>query len=100
MPFAAALSSASTADAALLDVCSAVRKQLPDAPDLAVVFFSVHHAEDAETIARAVQEQLAPRCLIGCVGEAIVGNEREIERGPALSLWAAKWTRPVEVTPF
>jgi small ligand-binding sensory domain FIST len=100
MPFAAGLSTAPTADAALLDVCSLVRKQLGGAPDLAVLFFSVHHLDGAEEIVTKVREQLAPRCLIGCVGDSIVGNDREIERGPALSLWGAKWARPVEAETF
>jgi small ligand-binding sensory domain FIST len=99
MPFASGLSTASTNDA-LLDVCSFVRKQLADTPDLAMLFFSVHHLDNADDIVRTVQQRLAPRCLLGCVGESIVGNDQEIERGPALSLWAAKWARPVETTPF
>jgi small ligand-binding sensory domain FIST len=100
MPFASALSTAPTTDAALLDVCSFVRKQLADTPDLVVVFFSIHHRDNAADIVRIVQERLSPRCLIGCVGESIVGNDQEIERGPALSLWAAKWAHPVEMAPF
>ena len=99
MPFASGLSTAST-EAALLDVCSSVRKRLAEAPDLVVLFFSVHHLENAEEIVKTVQERLSPRCLLGCVGDSIVGDEKEIERGPALSLWAAKWSRPVEMTPF
>jgi small ligand-binding sensory domain FIST len=34
------------------------------------------------------------------MGEAIVGNDREVERGPALSLWLGRWPRPVELEPF
>ena len=100
MPFASGLSTEASTDAALLDICSLVRKQLEDAADLAVVFFSVHHRDHATDIVRTVQERLSPRCLIGCVGEAIVGNDQEVERGPALSLWAAKWPQPVELSSF
>jgi small ligand-binding sensory domain FIST len=100
MPFAAGLSTAPTGDAALLDVCSLVRKQFDGPPDLAVLFFSVHHLDNAEEIVASVRERLAPRCLLGCVGDSIVGNDREIERGPALSLWGAKWARPVEMETF
>jgi small ligand-binding sensory domain FIST len=100
MPFASSLSTAPTTDAALLDVCSFVRKQLADAPDLAVLFFSIHHGDNADDIVRLVQERLSPRCLLGCIGESIVGNDQEIERGPALSLWAAKWAHPVAMAPF
>jgi len=38
--------------------------------------------------------------LLGCPGEAIVGDDREIERGPAISLWLARWNEPVQIEPF
>ena len=98
MPFAAALSTAATTRDALAEVCAAAR--LSDAPDLAVVFFSPHHAADASLIAHTLHEELKPRALLGCVAEAVIGNGREVENAPALSLWLAKWPRPVNVTPF
>src|SRR5215469_15235783 len=100
MPFAAALSTAPEAPRALDEVCGPVRDRLGGGADLAVVFFSAQHAGDAERIARAVRERLAPRCLLGCVAETVIGNGREVEEGPALSLWAARWARPVTLTPF
>jgi small ligand-binding sensory domain FIST len=77
-----------------------VRDRLGGAADLAVAFFSTHHAEAAGRIGRAARERLAPRCLLGCVAEKVIGNGREVEEGPALSLWAARWSRPVTLTPF
>lgn len=100
MPFAAALSTATQTERALDDVCAETRKTLAGKPDLAVVFFSPHHAEAAERIAAALHQRLNPRCLLGCVGESIVGNEREIEHQPALSLWLAGWSRPLRLEPF
>jgi small ligand-binding sensory domain FIST len=100
MPFAAALSTAPEAPRALDEACGPVRDRLGDGADLAVVFFSAHHADGAERIGRAVRERLAPRCLLGCVAETVIGNGREVEAGPALSLWAARWPRPVTLTPF
>lgn len=58
-------------------------------PDLAVVFATPDLMEDAARIAAAVHEELAPMHLIGCSAEGVIGTGREIERGPALSLWAA-----------
>ncbi len=43
---------------------------------------------------RTIAERLAPRCLLGCVAESVIGNGREIEGGPALSLWLGRWERP------
>jgi small ligand-binding sensory domain FIST len=100
MPFAAALSTAPEAPRALEEVCAPVRDRLGGGADLAVAFFSAHHADSAGQIAATVRERLSPRCLLGCVAETVIGNGREVEDGPALSLWAARWARPVTLTPF
>jgi small ligand-binding sensory domain FIST len=100
MPFAAALSTAPPIAAALQEVCAAVAGQQVDQPDLALAFFSPHHATAAETIAATLRQRLRPRVLLGCVGETVIGNDREIEDGPALSVWLAKWAGRVELEPF
>jgi small ligand-binding sensory domain FIST len=100
MPFAAALSTQGQTTAALEEVCAGGLEQLQGAPDLALLFFSAHHADEAPRIASLAQQRLGARGLIGCVGEAIIGNEREIEQRPALSLWLGRWARPIELEPF
>lgn len=100
MPFAAALSTAPQTKQALDEVCAQAPASLSGTPDLAMVFFSPSHWDEADTIAASLKERLAPRCLLGCVGESIVGNEREVEEGPALSLWLGRWSRPVELEAF
>jgi small ligand-binding sensory domain FIST len=100
MPFAAAVSTLPQTSAAIEEVCTAVAGAAAEAPDLAVVFFSPHHAGQAEAVGAGLRQRLRPRCLIGCVGEAIVGNDLEVEGRPALSLWLARWGRPVEMEPF
>jgi small ligand-binding sensory domain FIST len=91
MPFVAALSTEARTAQALDDVCAQSLVQLPDPPDLATVFFSPHHAESASLIARTLHDKLRPRCLIGCIGEAVAGIGREVEHHPALSLWLGAW---------
>src|SRR5581483_10618455 len=100
MPFAAALSTAEGAERAVEEIGGQVQAEFSGRPDLAVVFLSPHHQEAADGIAALVQQRLQPRCLLGCTGEAIVGNEREIEQGPALTLWAGGWSEAVEMEPF
>jgi small ligand-binding sensory domain FIST len=100
MPFAAALSIQGQTDRALDEVCAEVQRRFFDKPDFAVLFFSPHHADKASTLAGTIRTRLNPRCLLGCVGESIIGNDREIEQRPALSLWVARWTRPVDLAPF
>jgi small ligand-binding sensory domain FIST len=100
MPFANALSTANPTPLALDDVLASIGKQFSGTPDLAMVFFSPHHAEHAETIATTLSQKLQPRCLLGCIGESIVGGEQEIEHQPALSLWLASWSAKVDTDPF
>ncbi len=100
MPFAAALSTASDTVRAIEEVCGRARENLNGPPDLVLVFFSPHHVQNTEAIAATLRQRLSPRCLLGCMGEAIVGNDREIEQQPALSLWLGRWSEPVELEPF
>ncbi len=63
---------------------------------LAVLFASPHFLETAEALLEAVGAGLGPVPLIGCVAESVVGGSREIEGEPAVSLWLAADTGPVE----
>ncbi len=98
MPFASILSTAADTMKALNEVCQGAPAQGP--VDLAMLFYSHHHAAAVDQLARHLQERLPPRCLLGCPGESVVSNDREIEAGPALALWLARWSQPVDLTPF
>ncbi len=72
----------------------------PGAPvDLAVVFASPHHADQLDVAAAVLAEQLGPRVVLGCTGEGIIGQDQEIERQPALTVWAAHFPG-VTLSPF
>lgn len=58
-------------------------------PDLVCVFCSPHHLPSCEVIPTILAEHLGPRNLVGCSGESIAGDGREIEDGPAMAVWAA-----------
>jgi len=40
------------------------------------------HLEEAEAVAEAVREELAPRHLLGCAAAGVVAGVRELELGP------------------
>jgi small ligand-binding sensory domain FIST len=82
------------------EVSKAVREVLNTGPiDLAFLFFSPHFSEDVETIVKTIQEELAPRVLLGCMGEGVIAKTEEFEELPVVTLWAA--TMPnVELVPF
>jgi small ligand-binding sensory domain FIST len=104
VPFASALSQHPVAAEATGEVVGQVLEQLQHldtVPDLAVMFCSPDHADAVGDIAETVRGLVSPRVLIGATAGAVIGGEREIEEGPALSLWAAKLPavpRPVRVT--
>jgi small ligand-binding sensory domain FIST len=87
MKFASAISEASDLQKALNEVTSTALEQLDTKPDLAIVFISSHHGPDFSNIASSLREKLETDHLIGCTGESIAGNGRELEQQPAISLW-------------
>ncbi|HEX7378746.1 MAG TPA: FIST N-terminal domain-containing protein [Pirellulales bacterium] len=87
--FAAALSTRESTAEALAEVCSQAGEQLAAPADLAIAFYSAHHAEHARRIGDELRQRLSPACLLGTTGESIVGGRQEIEGAAALSLWLA-----------
>ena len=66
-------------------------------PDLALLFVTPPHLDALSEMARTVRATLRPGALLGCAAISVVGGSREVERAPAVSLWAG---RTGEVTPF
>lgn len=98
MRAANALSHLEDARGAAVEAALEARGTSTDPPDLAVVFASTHYARRADAIVDGVREAANPRGLIGCVAEAVVGGDREVEAEPAVSVWLA-WL-PGEATTF
>jgi small ligand-binding sensory domain FIST len=99
-PFAAALSQHPDFAVATGDVVGRVLEALGDPdtpPDLAMLFVTSVHAGVLDEIVATVNATLRPASLLGCAAISVLGGEREVERGPAISLWAGR-TGPV--TPF
>jgi small ligand-binding sensory domain FIST len=91
MACASALSTERDSLTALDDVASRVAAEFGSEPaDLAVVFASPHHVGAFERIAATLHARDLARHVIGCTGEAIVGEDREVEGSPALSFWALR----------
>lgn len=100
MPYFAALSTRPDTRKALDEVSSGAIEALGGPADLALLFFSPHHAAGVAGHTEYLRKRLGTGCLLGCSGESVIGNDWEIERQPALSLWLARWNRPVKVEPF
>jgi small ligand-binding sensory domain FIST len=65
-------------------------------PSFGILFASPHFHDSAEALLAAVLEETGPVPLIGCVAETVIGGAREVESGPAVSLWLAGDAGPVE----
>jgi small ligand-binding sensory domain FIST len=57
--------------------------------DLAFLFVSADHFEDVDEAVGAVERELGPKHLVGCVAEGVVARDRELEDGPGAAVWAA-----------
>jgi small ligand-binding sensory domain FIST len=84
------LSTSPTAREAAAEAARGARGDVPGEAevDLAFVFLSPAHLDDAAAAAEAVREEIAPRYLVGCVAEGVVGRFRELEDDPAAVVWA------------
>jgi small ligand-binding sensory domain FIST len=90
MKIAAALSTARPTGAAIGEVIERVSADLGGGGgDIALVFATADHGESLGRMAVDLMGRGLARHVLGCAGEAIVGDGREVEEGPALSLWVA-----------
>ncbi|WP_455244008.1 FIST signal transduction protein [Petrachloros mirabilis] len=98
--FASALSRNSDTEAAIRDLVDAVREQIGSVPfHVAFVFFSAHHAEQAQMIATMIRDSLGVKVCIGCSGEGVISGAEELETAPAVTLWVASLPN-IRVTPL
>jgi small ligand-binding sensory domain FIST len=100
MPFAAALSTATETHRAADEVAQAAGTVLGRDPELAVAFYSPHHAANAADLASTLAERTGAKALIGVLGESVIGGSREIEDRPAVALWLATWGGSVGIDSF
>ena len=59
------------------------------APDLAIVFISAHHASSYYSAPELIIEKLSPGALIGCSAAGVIGAGHEVERRSAVAVCAA-----------
>ena len=91
---------------AVADLAQQVRAQLAQRPDgadaaldLMLVFLSAHYTQQARYVIDDLRQTLAPKTILGCTAEGVIGSQQEIEELPAITLVAAHLPG-VEVRPF
>ena len=88
--FASALSTHAQTAKAIDQVTEQLGADLAGAtPDLLTIFVSHHHGGDIETLGPRLAKATGARIVLGCTGESVIGADREVEKGPGLSVWAA-----------
>ena len=68
-------------------------------PDLLLAFASPHHAQDLDSLPGLAGGRTPGALLAGCTGSGVIGDAREAEDGPALSLTGA-WLPGVACSGF
>jgi small ligand-binding sensory domain FIST len=71
------------------EVVGRILERLGGAPDLSVAFISDDHLGAVANIHGALRSMLGGS-LIGSTSSSIIGGAREVERSPALAIWAAQ----------
>ena len=100
MKWSSAVSEKASLEEAVLECASKIGEELGDqAPDLAAVFVSAHHASGYEDVPRLVRERVGSSTFIGCSGGGVIGAGREVEHRPGFALAAAVLPN-VELAPF
>lgn len=88
--FASALTRQGNVQDAADELIRAIREQLGSSRiDVAFLFISPPHTDQAEELSHALRIALDPETLVGCTGEGVIATGREVETGPAATLWAA-----------
>jgi small ligand-binding sensory domain FIST len=86
----AGLSGSESAVFAAAEAAGEARAALGGAPvDLAFVFLSADHLDDADAALWTASTELEADNLLGCVAQGVVGHDRELEHAPGVSVWAA-----------
>ena len=89
MRWASKLSRRADAADALAEAAAALESQLGRGLDLVLAFASPDHAPAFRRIAEMVGQRFPAALAIGCTGGGVIGDAREAEGGPALSLTGA-----------
>jgi small ligand-binding sensory domain FIST len=102
--FACGLSTLPDSAAAIAEVTGALAGTFGGSasPDLIVVFATHHHGSALEDLGARLRSALGAGVVIGCTGESVIGDSREIESSHGLVVWAAELpgtqVRPFELT--
>ena len=92
--FGAAVSEHPNAAYATGEVVGQVLDQVGAEPEFAIAFVTSGRTADLSDVCEAVGAALRPGKLLAVTSSGVVGNDREVEAVPAISLWAGRVEGP------
>lgn len=100
MKWSSAISLEPRGEVAIAAALTEIKSKLAGAtPDIAFLFVSPQHRQNYALIAAELMKHLGPRHLLGCSGGGVIGDGKEAEQTPAISLTAAVMP-DVTITPI
>jgi small ligand-binding sensory domain FIST len=99
MRFHASVSEHESAGDAVAQVIDETMDATGGVIDVAFLFFTTHHQNDADRIVEKIWLELDPQAVVGCSAEGVIGPDREIERAPGIALLVGS-IPDVRVHPF
>ena len=100
MKWSSAASEHSSFDEALGHVGDQIEAELNGVePNLMMVFATPHHKSDFSSLSKRIEDRFSQATVVGCSGGGVIGNGRELEDSPGLSVTAAHLP-DVEIIPF
>ncbi len=90
MRFGSGYSTEENTAAALAEALTAATRDLDADPDLLFAFATPSHSAHAEHIASVVAGLVAKGgTSLGCIADGVIGDDKEADDGPGISVWAA-----------
>ena len=100
MHWCSSVSNSPSLDLAIEDVTREISKKLGNnKPDLGLVFISSHHSSSYEEITEKIKEKINCEFILGCSGSGVIGEGKEFEYLPGVSLTVASLPN-VTLKPF
>ena len=99
MKWASAISESENVEEAVSECAESIKSIVGNSPDLVFVFPSFNFSGQFKDISNALSKHFGNSVIMGCSGNGVIGEGREVEHTPGFAMCAAELPE-VEITPF
>ena len=99
MKWASAISESANVEEAVSECAESIKSIVGNSPDLVFVFPSFNFSGQFKDISNALSKHFGNSVIMGCSGNGVIGEGREVEHTPGFAMCAAELPE-VEITPF